>query len=543
MMIMGLIPLISLYSQVVYEPVTNNSVYDLLDELAALKVISINSVAKPYSRIYITGKLNEAKNILADTAVRGVSTRVREAVEFYMRDYATELLITNNEIRSVNTNSVLHNQIVGYDPVGYKYLGKALNLEIRPALGGRFLVNENGNVWEATGGGEVFGYLGKHIGYYVNVKQTWESEPLVKPRYFTMEEGKMWNDLKNGSVSNTEWQAGLSVAWNWGDIGVYKDRPVWGNAQHGANILSGHAPSFPFIQLHLKPAKWFEFRYIAGVLQSIYLDSIYQGGKITASNRVRKYFIGNIITVIPWKNLQISIGNSVIYSEKVINPAFFIPFFFYKSVDQSQSNLSVDNGQNNQFFFDIHYRAFRYFSLYCSVFIDDLKMEAFWKEGQHNEISSKIGFQLSGWPLKNLTLAGEYTRTNPLTYQHYVTSIDYYSAGYCLGSYLRDNSEELFFRLDFRPSPRVTLSCEYQFIRHGQDFLNIRYLDNYILPVLDDISSRVTAAGINLDYLLYNRFMLTGGFLFKNSRGDVKYNPLIFHGNTYSVFVGFQIGF
>jgi len=526
---MGLFPVISLFSQVVYEPVTNNSVYDLLDELSTLKVITINSAVKPYSRTYIAEKLAEASRALADTTDNEINKRLRDEIALYLRGYRIE-------------SQTLSYQTINYDPIGYTYRGKVFKLSLLPSVGGRFLVNENGNLFETTGGGEMFVYIGKHIGFYINVKQTWESEPLVEPEYFMMEEGKVWKELKNGSVSNTEWRGGLSVNWKWGDFGVYKDRPAWGDAQHGSNILSGRVPSFPFLQLHLKPATWFEFTYIAGLLNSVYLDSIYREGTISPDNRARKYFIGNMITVTPWKSLQFSIGNSIIYSEKTINPAFLIPFFFYKSVDQAQSNLSVDNGQNNQLFFNIYFRAFHCLSVYTSIFVDDFKKEAFLKAGQHNEISSKIGFRLADWPLKNVILEGEYTRTNPLTYQHIVTPIDYYSNGYCLGNYLRDNSEEIFFRLIFKPTARIILSGEYLFFRHGQDFQNIAALNNYTLPVLNNISSRVTTAGINLKYQLFNRFMIDGGFSFRNSGGDVKYAPLIFHGITYSVYFGFQIG-
>ncbi len=47
-------------AQVVYEPVNNNPIYELLDELTAKKVITINSALKPYSRAYIANKLNQA---------------------------------------------------------------------------------------------------------------------------------------------------------------------------------------------------------------------------------------------------------------------------------------------------------------------------------------------------------------------------------------------------------------------------------------------------------------------------------------------------
>ena len=80
------------------------------------------------------------------------------------------------------------------------------------------MVNENGNFKEFTGGGEVYGYLGKHIGYYANVDYTWQSEPLVNPAMFTMEEGKSWIDAGNGAVENTEWMGGISLGWKLGGV-------------------------------------------------------------------------------------------------------------------------------------------------------------------------------------------------------------------------------------------------------------------------------------------------------------------------------------
>ena len=53
------------FSQVVYEDVSNLGIYDFLDELANLKLITLNSAVKPYSRSYIAGKLHEANTTLA----------------------------------------------------------------------------------------------------------------------------------------------------------------------------------------------------------------------------------------------------------------------------------------------------------------------------------------------------------------------------------------------------------------------------------------------------------------------------------------------
>jgi len=65
------------YSQVVYEPVTNNRVYELLDELATLRIISINSVVKPYSRVYIAEKLMEAKEYVSGSRFKVQGSRYK----------------------------------------------------------------------------------------------------------------------------------------------------------------------------------------------------------------------------------------------------------------------------------------------------------------------------------------------------------------------------------------------------------------------------------------------------------------------------------
>jgi hypothetical protein len=46
-----------MYSQEVPQPVENKGIYEFLDEMATLHIISINSVVKPYSRLFIAQRL------------------------------------------------------------------------------------------------------------------------------------------------------------------------------------------------------------------------------------------------------------------------------------------------------------------------------------------------------------------------------------------------------------------------------------------------------------------------------------------------------
>ena len=47
-------------SQVVNQDLTNNGIYDFMDELANLKIIDLSSVTKPYSRMFIAMKIKQA---------------------------------------------------------------------------------------------------------------------------------------------------------------------------------------------------------------------------------------------------------------------------------------------------------------------------------------------------------------------------------------------------------------------------------------------------------------------------------------------------
>ncbi len=545
-------------AQVVYEPVENNPVYELLDELATLGVIEINSVAKPYSRIYIAGKFKEAADKLGirneELGIKSVdgseelgvkeSTRLINELLFYLRDYAFELGIRNEELGIASIADRL--SLIAFDPIGYSLSGKVIKLAIRPSIGGRFLVNENGNIWEAAGGGEVFGYIGKHIGYYFNVKQTWQSEAMVRPEYFTLEEGKVWKEGRNGSVSNTEWRGGVSVAWKWGDFGVYKDRPIWGNGVHGTNILSGHAPSFPFIQLHLNPAKWIEFRYFHGWLGKTAsppnLSPAGSRDSISVTNTAQKYIAANIITILPWRTLAISLGNSILYSSDHIIPAFLIPFQFFKATDQTLSSLSVYNGQNNQLFFAIDARVLKMAHIYFSAYIEDLKMSALFSSDEINELGWKAGISIDRLPIRDLSIVAEYTRTNPLTYRHIIVPTEFYFDHYCMGNYMRDDSQELYIRLRYKPLARLQIDLSYNWAEHGIDYPHPEKVNNYLLPFIGEVnySKHTVETMVRMQFL--NR--LTGwiSYNWQDLSGDVKYSPEVLRGRTNTLMVGVKLG-
>lgn len=558
-------------AQVVYEPVTNNPVYELLDELAVLKVITINSLVKPYSRVYIANKLNQALE-----NGQKLNKRQLEEVRFYLKDYSFEAGLSNNlingyvnmnrEPRAVSrdsgfgirnlgiggenpvTQSPSHPATFQLNPISFRLNTAPFKLTIAPALGTRFMVNENGNFLEVSGGGEVYGYLTKHFGYYVSVKHVHQSEPLVNPVMLTLEEGRSWNYLDDGSVVNTEWRGGLSVGWKWGDFGVYKDRPIWGNANHGSNIMSGHAPSFPYFQLHLKPAKWIEFYSMTGFLQSNVIDSS-RSSFSAGSEQIKyhkKYFSANFFTITPWKGLDISVGNSIFWGD-VFKVGYLLPFNLYKSFDQSQrgtlsyteSNVSMND--DGHLFMDISSRNIKHLQLYVGWWIDDWVSSYFLDPKLHNAFGWKLGMSLCDLPLKNLTLTVEGSINRPRIYQEYHPVNSYTNEDYNFGNYLRDDSWEIFVCLYYRPIRGLDVSASYNLAQRG----GFRYMkDDYTTyPLSENLVYNRQTFEINCNYHVFTNTTVFLGYCNQQYAGDIQYIPLILRGQTNTITLGINAGF
>ncbi len=162
-----------------------------------------------------------------------------------------------------------------------------------------------------------------------------------------------------------------------------------------------------------------------------------------------KYIAANMFTITPWKRLDISFGNSIIYSDMGVHPAYLIPFMFYKSIDHTL-NQGIDN-QNSQMFVDISTRQIRHLHLYGTLYIDELKTERLTDKKTHNFWSAKLGIKESNLLVNNLSINVEYSMSRPITYQHRVPTLTYESNNYNMGYYLRDNSREIYISVEYKP--------------------------------------------------------------------------------------------
>jgi hypothetical protein len=525
-LIVLLAPLMKGMSQAVNHDLSKQTVYEYLDELANLQLIELNTLIRPYSRKLIAEKLHAVDKTL-------LNKRQMKELYFFMKDF-------NKEIFS---NKKFDKR---YDLFYYK--DSLFSMTINPIIGGTGWNNENGTNIHRRNGGEVFGSVGNNWGYYLALHDNSEKELLQNELYLNNNPAAIYK----GSGDFSDLRAGLTYAWNWGSIGLLKDNFTWGNNNFGANIVSNKVPSFARVELKLNPVNWLEFTYYHGWLASEVRDSSrsYIAGVRQRNVDVRKFIAANIVTIKPIKYLHVSLGNSIIYSDNV-QAAFFIPFAFFKSIDHAiYSGSGNFGGQNTQMFLDVSSRNIRGVHLYSTLYIDEISLSRLSKKAEHsNFVSGKFGAQWSNILNKNLDLKIEYTRTNPITYNHFVNTTTYASNGYNLGHYLRDNAQEFAIELSHKPIARLKMTATYILAQKGivYPYSGITTGPNLVLG-LDFLTEKRWESSLVIlgaQYELFNDVRLLIDYQYRSNMGvdQQLYSPEYFQGETNTVSFGLTIGF
>src|SRR2546421_441452 len=100
--------------------------------------------------------------------------------------------------------------------------------------------------------------------------------------------------------------------------------------------------------------------------------------------------------------------------------------------------------------------------LYTSWYVDEINFgNALHPDKQSNFISAKFGAHISNFIVPNLFATLEYTRTNPITYRHYILTSTFTNDDYNLGNYLGDNSQEEFASLGYKPISKLYIEVSY----------------------------------------------------------------------------------
>ena len=545
---------INIFAQDVPVSFRNEAIYDFLDELANNGYITINSAVKPFTNSFILQSLNKAEKIRDQ-----LSPRQQKELDFYLRQYQFIGVKGKNSYTDSKKGNVISRDPylnLGFLPPGLHYKDSSFTFSIRPIWGIREYVGGSRDVMYTWGGAEAWGSIG-NISIYANLRDNYQTEILSKPTYFTQSEGGNYkSDVTNPKGGDySEMRGGVVWGWKWGSLGLVKDQIQWGTNYHGATIFSGRTPSFAMVKLYMKPVEWFELNYYHGWLVSEVVDS--SRSYTTTNGDFRtvfrdKYIAANIMTFLPVRGISFSLGNSIIYSDIKVQPAFLIPVMFFKSIDHTL-NHDVEN-ENSQMFFDLSVRRIKNLHLYSTIFFDEFSITRITTRKRHNFVSQKYGARLSNWPIRNTAITLEYTLTNPLVYKHRVPTTTFETNKFNLGNYLRDNSDEIYGAIDIKPFRGFLIRAEVTYARHGNEYPYLTAPNVDELPIMKDITwQNITLSLTGRWEFIHDSWLLLSAAQ-SNIRGfDVDghtaqyyldlYTPKSFQGKNLIITAGLNFGF
>ena len=477
---------VSLSAQRIPQMIEYTEVYDFLEELTTDGVIQTNAAVKPYTRDYIAARLMEAQ--AKDSLL---NKRQKEDLQFYLQDFALECdtlptYFSYGHKHVTQWKTAVSNLNLADPSLHILTKDKIFKMRVRPILGMDLSYNKKGILTHRVYGAEIQMDIAHHVSIWGSIRDnSWDGTRLkesyfptiydqisgarvTKPQYLNNLAGVQYKESNYGGDFSDS-RGGISLyAW-WGSISVQRERVTWGDAQHCSNILSAHNPAVPMVTLQLTPCKWFQFDYFHAWLVSNVIDSTYYYAEnykegVTKYNYrpANKFMAANMFTFMPCKYIQFGFGNSIVYAERNVQAAYFIPIAFYKSLDHLLTKGMSTENQNSQAFATITVRPTDHLRLYGSFFLDEFKLARLKKSNpQKNPISYLVGFNWSGWPVKGLALRGEFMRSYIATYVHSIAVLDYTSNSYQMGHYMGANAQSIWLQLSYRPTRSLRLTLDY----------------------------------------------------------------------------------
>lgn len=541
-------------SQPTYEHISNHGIYSFLDEMANEQIIKLNTTIKPYTRTFILDKLQEVSE-----KHEQLNKRQRRELEFYLKDYLLAEKSATNPYHDNSRLDLIKNSkhfATSLHPLGLTYKDSLFTFGIRPIWGIEYLSNEKDAFSRTWGGGRIYGQIGENFGFYASLRDNHMTHVLARPGYFTQREGGVYKGNALGGGDYSEMRGGITYNWQWGRVALVKDHLEWGDNYNGSNINSGRHPSFAMLKLHLNPAEWFEFNYFHGWLVSEVIDSLRSYTPESGFERPvqkPKYMAANMFTIKPIPEISFSFGNSIVYGDLEVQPAFLIPFMFFKSIDHTIS-ANIEN-QNSQMFANLSLRPVKHLHLYGALYIDEFSFTRITDPSRHNFNSWKGGIRLTNWPVDNVTLTYETTKTLPLTFKHRIPVLTYATNEYNLGHYLRDNSYDHYAELSVRPFSRFRFTAAYLYAAHGNEYPYEKTdipLDEH--PYMEEKTWENTTISFKANYEFTANSTVFTGYTYRNIQGySVDNNPAnyylsrysheMFHGETWTLRFGFNFGF
>ncbi len=481
-----------LSSQVIYLA-QSHDVYSFLKRMEARQLIAdYKDAAKPLARLTIAKMLKQL-----ETRTDELTRVEREAYEFFVTEFKYELLILANDPQPTELRWHLYSYELtegqaNFD-INYKYAytseaGKSRTLRSQ--------------------GATTYGYLFNDIGFYFKwIDNHEKGDNINYDKLNTPEQGITFKTKQSHkAVEYNTIDAQLS--WRIGsfDFSLEKSSNFWGYGKLGSVIISEKAPSYPQIKMRVPLSENIDFIYFHGELNSNIIDSsssyfvTYPNQFYSTFRRIdhSKYIAAHLLEFSLFKGVDLSIGESVIYSDRGPLLIYLIPIMFFKAAE----HYNRDN-DNTQLFGTLDLNVIKNINFTFSLFIDELNTdELFDPNKSRRQVAFSSGIRIYDMPIENIEFYVEYTRANHSVYNHKYPATTFTNNGYDLGSWIGQNADDIYWELLYTPIRQLKLGFNYEAFRKGGNAsLSDQYsVDGGKLPFLFDLQREERSVGFFAQY-------------------------------------------
>lgn len=546
-------------SQAVYENV-QNSVYEYLNRQAQNGNILLDDMVRPLTRNQISQYLNELSTNYQNKKSILLPIEVKE-LDFYVKEYGFGVADGNLHDdkekwlgKDVRGRLRFFSKIDSTSPfkIKPKNIFQPFQFNVEPVLqGGLQYAGEKESIVFRAAGIQLWASLGKRFGfqmYYRDVNENGKGIDFNKQ--FTSQQGSMPSaNPKSEALNYSDVRASMTYQWKNGVLTFGKEQYLAGYGLNGNIIYSTKAPSYPYIRINQQILPWLKFEYTHAFLASRLVDTpnsyrttnfgVFGGQRF---KMIPKYMVSHALQFKLMKGLDLMVGESVIYTDK-IQLGYWLPIMFFKAWDQYVSGTNLNAGANTQLFGQISSRnQIKGTQLYGSILIDEFRPSAiFDPKRSRNQIAFNIGGSITNLPyLSYVTFNVDYTRLNPFVYQNLLPAQEYTNNGYVIGDWMGSNADRRVFEIKYTPLPRLRISMRYEKIRKGsKGNAEQQYFQQPQPEFLFGLEQKQWNTTARVVYEMVQNIYLYGQF----QRNEVKTYGAVFKTQTFTRFnAGFSVG-
>ncbi|MBI4429899.1 MAG: hypothetical protein HY562_12370 [Ignavibacteriales bacterium] len=444
-----------LRSQSIYLP-GSHEVYPFLKRMEAKRLLAdYRDAALPLSRKEIAKKL-----LLLEQFIDSMTTVERAEFSFLREEFYYELSSLGGDSQPSEIRWHLLSQPL---------TGGILNLDLDYTLNQRFTGPDKSS---SRGQGlKLYGYAFEDVGFYFNwVDYRERGTGFNATKSHTPEPGVVLQKNIGDVIEYNNIDAQLTFNVGSFEFSVEKTKNIWGYGRNGRVILSDKPPSYPQLKMRVPLSDNIDFVYFHAELNSDDLDSLrsYYTFSSSLANFYRpvnrsKYMAAHQLEFSLWDGVDLSLGESVVYSDRGPLLLYLIPIMFFKA-----GELYNKDTDNTQVFGSLDLNVIQNVNMYFSLFIDEINTDDFFDVNKsRKQVGVTLGFQAYDILLDDFEFAAEYSRVNPWVYSHRFTAANFTNNSYDLGHWIGQNADNLRFELGYSLSRALKLNAFSEVYRKG----------------------------------------------------------------------------